>query len=115
MLIAPKVDAPNLFHMLEAGGEPLRVRAETFEYERTQDLLPAFATFFAASLERGLAKGLPRQYQPTDDRLVALRGRVDMKSQVRAGGLPLPVACNFDEHTADTQLNRLLRGAAAGF
>ena len=61
ILIRPKVPAANLFHMLEAGGAAVPVGAELFEYERTGDLLPAFATFFASVLERAVAKGIPRK------------------------------------------------------
>jgi len=111
ILITPKVRAANLFHMLEAGGEALPVQSEIFEYERTGDLLPAFATFFASVLDRAVAQGLPRQYREIDERLIALRGRVDVKAQVKMGGLPIPVACRFDEHTADTPVNRIAKAA----
>lgn len=111
LLIRPKVTAANLFHMLEAGGRSVGVRSELFAYQRTGDLLPAFATFYASVLERSLARGLPKEYVAQNDRLVALRGRVDIKQQLRVG-LPVPVACAFDEHTADVQVNRIARGAA---
>lgn len=110
LLIRPKVTAANLFHMLEAGGRSVGVRSELFAYERTGDLLPAFATFYASVLERGLARGLPKEYVSKNEKLVALRGRVDIKQQLRAG-LPVPIACTFDEHTADVQVNRIVRGA----
>ena len=111
ILVTPKVKAANLFHMLEAGGEPVPVQSEVFEYERTGELLPAFATFFAAVLDRAVAQGLPRQYREIDERLIALRGRVDVKAQLKMGGLPIPVACRFDEHTADTKVNRIAKAA----
>jgi len=41
ILIVPKVPTANLFHLLEAGGRPLAVGAEVFDYERTKDLVPA--------------------------------------------------------------------------
>ena len=60
ILVTPKVKAANLFHMLEAGGDPVPVQSGIFEYERTGDLLPAFATFFAAVLDEvGLQLVLP--------------------------------------------------------
>ncbi len=111
LLIRPKVPAANLFHMLEAGGTPVPVRPETFDYERSGDLLPAFATFFAAGLERAVARGIPRRYEEIEDRLVALRGRVNVKEQLKLGSLPLPVACRYDEHTADIQVNRISKAA----
>jgi 5-methylcytosine-specific restriction enzyme subunit McrC len=111
ILVTPKVKAANLFHMLEAGGEPVPVQSEIFDYERTGDLLPAFATFFASVLDRAVARGLPRQYREIDERLIALRGRIDVKAQLKMGGLPIPVACRFDEHTADTPVNRIAKAA----
>ena len=111
ILVTPKVKAANLFHMLETGGDPVPVQSGIFEYERTGDLLPAFATFFAAVLDRAMVRGLPRQYRELDERLLALRGRVDVKAQLKMGGLPIPVACRFDEHTADTKVNRVAKAA----
>ena len=112
VLVTPKVSTTNLFHLLEAGGEALEVGAEHFEYDRTKDLAPSFATFYARHLERGLSLGIPRSYVEQEERLGTIRGRVDIPAQRRATGLPLPLHCRFDEHTADIRLNRILRAAA---
>jgi 5-methylcytosine-specific restriction enzyme subunit McrC len=37
---------------------------------------------------------------------------VDLPAQLRLAGVLIPVECRFDEYTADTRLNRILRGAA---
>ena len=112
LLIRPKVEAANLFHMLEAGGSALGIGAGIFDYQQTHDLLPAFATFYARLLERTFARGIARQYLQQEDRLVTIRGRVDTKAQLRLAGLSLPVACTFDDYTSDIALNRLVRAAA---
>jgi len=111
VLIRPKVDAANLFHLLEAGGEALDVRDEDFDYGRTGDLVPAFATFFVRHLERALARGVARRYDERSERMPSIRGRVDLRAQLREGGLPLPANCVFDEHSANTQLNRIVAAA----
>jgi 5-methylcytosine-specific restriction enzyme subunit McrC len=110
VLIRPKVTDANLFHLLEVDGDPIDPGAELFDYA-SGDLVPAFATFFVRHLERALGRGLRRSYVEVDEWLSGIRGRVDLRTQVMAGGLPLPVACRYDEHTPDTQLNRILLGA----
>lgn len=113
ILIRPKVPVENLFYLLEASGKPLDIaKNEVFDYDKFPDVIPAFATFYARHLERALAGGVPRAYREFQDRLPGIRGRVDLPTQRRLAGLTLPAECRFDEYTADTQLNRILRGAA---
>jgi 5-methylcytosine-specific restriction enzyme subunit McrC len=112
ILVTPKVSSANLFYLLEAGGRSLDIGAEQFDYDRTKDLVASFATFYARHLERIASQGIPRSYVEHDDRLLGPRGRVDLPPQRRSTGLPLPVACRFDEYTADVPLNRVLREAA---
>lgn len=112
VLIKPKVGTANLFHLLEAAGRGLPLGPELFDYETTGDLIPAFATFFARHAQACLGRGIERQYLITKEMLVTLRGRIDLDGQVSLAGLPVPVACEYDEHTADTALNRLVKGAA---
>ena len=83
-----------------------------FDYDRTSDLVPSFATFFARHLEQALAQGIPRAYQEQQERMSGIRGRIDLPAQQCLAGLPLPVECRFDDYTADIPLNRILRGAA---
>jgi 5-methylcytosine-specific restriction enzyme subunit McrC len=110
VLIRPKATDANLFHLLEADGEPIAPGPELFDY-RTGDLVPAFATFYVRHLERALSRGLRRAYVEEEERLYGIRGRVDLRAQLAGRGLPVPVACRFDEHTPDTHLNRILLGA----
>jgi len=112
ILIKPKVTTANLFHLLEAGGEALDTGPEIFDYDVTGDLLPAFATFYARHLEATLGHGIVRAYCPVDERLVAIRGRIDVRAQLSNLGLPLPVACRFDDYSADITLNRVVKAAA---
>jgi 5-methylcytosine-specific restriction enzyme subunit McrC len=111
LLVRPKVSDANLFHLLEAGGQALEVRPEVFEYERTNDLGPSFATFFARVAETALGRGVHRAYEEREEPLVAIRGRVLVEAQQRQLGLPLPIACRYDEYTADIPLNRIVKAA----
>lgn len=111
VLIRPKVAGANLFHMLEADGCSLQIDSAAFEYDVTGDLLAAFSTFFARVLAQALVSGLPRVYVGESDLLLSVRGRIDVTHQTRLGGLPLPVACDFDEHTTDSQLCRIVLAA----
>jgi len=111
LLIRPKVSLENLFTMLSAGMPAEAWRREVFAYGTDRNLLPALAAFFARTLQRALATGLRRDYRPEHERLVALRGRLDMAGQFRHPGLVSPLACSFDEYTADIDENRYLRAA----
>ncbi len=112
VLVRPKVSNANLFHLLEAGGEALDVRPEAFEYDRTGDLVPSFATFFARVAETALGRGVHRAYDEREEPLLALRGRIAVATQQRQLGLPLPISCRYDEYTADVPLNRIVKAAA---
>lgn len=112
VLVRPKVSNANLFHLLEAGGEALDVRPEAFEYGQTADLVPSFSTFFARIVETAFARGIHRAYEEREVVLSGIRGRVDLNAQQRRLGLPIPVACRFDEYTGDVPLNRIIKAAA---
>lgn len=47
----------------------------------------------------------------TPQRLVALRGRIDLAAQFTRTGVAVPVACRYDNYTADIAENRYLRAA----
>lgn len=111
LLIRPKVKAANLFHMLEPDGQALTIGVDLFDYEANRDLLSAVATFFSRLVEWTFVRGVSRDYLERDERLVTVRGRVDVKEQLRILGLPLPLACRYDEHSVDVRVNRVVRAA----
>jgi len=112
ILIRPKIRPENLFLLLEAGLPPKAWRQESFDYATSADLLPSIIAFFARTLANTLARGLLRSYRREEERLVALRGRIDVASQFRQAGAPLPVACRYDEYTPDIFENRYVKAAA---
>ena len=111
VLIRPKIRPENLFLLLEVGLDPDAWRREAFDYATSADLLPSVIAFYARTLETTLARGLLRSYRHTEERLVALRGRIDMAGQFRQAGIRVPVACRFDEYTSDIAENRYLKAA----
>ena len=112
ILIRPKIRPENLFLLLEAGLPHKAWRQESFDYTTSTDLLPSIIAFFARTLANTLARGLLRSYRPEEERLIALRGRIDVASQFRQAGAPLPVACRYDEYTPDIFENRYVKAAA---
>ncbi|MYG93834.1 MAG: hypothetical protein F4138_02410 [Acidimicrobiia bacterium] len=111
VLIRPKIRPENLFLLLEVGLAPDAWRQEVFDYETSADLLPSLVAFYTRTLETTLARGLLRSYRHTEERLVALRGRIDTVGQFRQAGIQVPVACRFDEYTPDIAENRYLKAA----
>lgn len=111
VLIRPKIKLENLFLMLEVGLRPQAWRQEAYEYALSSNLLPSMAAFYARTLETTLARGLLRSYRPHEEKLVALRGRVDVSARFRQTGIQVPVPCRYDEYTTDIAENRYLKAA----
>lgn len=112
IVIRPKVRLENLFAMLGVGLPPQAWQREQFAFETSRDLLAALSQFFARALHEATARGLIRAYRREDERLVAMRGRIDIADQIRRPALQSTIACTFDEYTADVMENRLLKAAA---
>ncbi|WP_428115001.1 McrC family protein [Candidatus Poriferisodalis sp.] len=112
VIVRPKIKPENLFVLLEVGLPPEAWRQEAADYASTNELLPALVSFFARTAETTLARGLFHHYRRQEDDLLALRGRIDFVRQFRRGGVLVPMACSWDEFTADVDENRCLRTAA---
>lgn len=112
LLIRPKVPLHSLFLLLDVGLPPEAWKSATFAFGTDANLLAAMAMFYARTAEQAVGRGLRRDYRHEEDRLVTLRGRVDIAGQLRTPGVVSPVACRFDEYTADILENRVLKAAA---
>lgn len=110
-LIRPKIPPQNVFVMFDIGLPENAWHSEQFGYGTEGELLPAVVAWFARNVERTLGRGLIRNYRHHEDELVAIRGRIDVPRMLARGGLALPVACQFDEFSADTAENRYLKSA----
>ena len=113
VLVRPKIPLRNLFLLLEVGLREQDWRDEAVGYETNSDLLPALVSFFARTTETTLARGLYHSYREQRDRLVALRGRIDIARQLAQPGVVIPVACKFTEFTADLIENSYLKAAVS--
>ena len=113
VLVRPKIPLRNLFLLLEVGLRERDWHDEAVRFEKTGDLLPALVSFFARTTETTLARGLYHSYQEQHDRLVALRGRVDIARQLARPGVVIPTACKFTEFTADLIENSYLKAAVS--
>ena len=113
VLVRPKIPLRNLFLLLEVGLREKDWRDEAVRFETTGDLLPALVSFFARTTETTLARGLYHSYREQRDRLVALRGRVDIARQLAQPGIVIPTACRFTEFTADLIENSYLKAAVS--
>jgi len=113
VLVQPKIPLRNLFLLLEVGLREQDWHDEAVRFETTGDLLPALVSFFARTTETTLARGLYHSYREQHDRLIALRGRVDIARQLTQPGVVLPTACRFTEFTADLIENSYLKAAVS--
>ena len=113
VLVRPKIPLRNLFLLLEVGLRERDWRDEAVRFETTGDLLPALVSFFARTTETTLARGLYHSYREQRDRLVAMRGRVDIPRQLAQPGVVVPMHCKFTEFTADLIENSYLKAAVS--
>ena len=113
VLVRPKIPLRNLFLLLEVGLRDRDWHDEAVRYETTLDLLPALVSFFARTTETTLARGLYHSYREQRDRLVAMRGRVDIARQLDQPGVVIPMHCKFTEFTADLIENSYLKAAVS--
>lgn len=111
LLIRPKINPENLFLLLEPGLPPSAWRQEAFRYDVSSDLLPSVIAFFARTVETTLGRGVLRAYRRREELHVALRGRLDVAGQFRRAGVIAPLACRYDDFSADIVENQILRAA----
>ena len=73
-------------------------------------MLSVFVRLFLEDLLRLTKRGLARHYQPVEDNLPCLRGRVQFAKHIRHNvANDARFYCEFDEFTADRPVNRLIR------
>lgn len=112
VIIEPKVPVTNFLFLLGFLGRAPRFTGR-LELGRTPDLLSAMQAVYARALDDALRYGLVRGYRDCRDELVVPRGRIDALGLVarRFGVIP-PISCDYQEFTADIEVNRRLLAAA---
>lgn len=111
--IAPKVPISRLFHLLAVSQQWGEWRDELVRLDQVTDLYPAVAEAFSALAVHALRGGVLRDYREVQSAEPTIHGRWLVGEQIRRRyGMPLPAELRFDEFTADTPANRLIRSAA---
>lgn len=112
LLIQPKIALDNLFFLLGYGAGLTSWRPDPFPFTEEPDLLRAIGWVLDAEVRKAVRGGLVRGYQPREETLPTLRGRIDVAAQVGARQhQPYPLECRYDEYTADIELNRMVKAA----
>jgi 5-methylcytosine-specific restriction enzyme subunit McrC len=111
LIIRPKAGLQNVFYLM--GIERPRDWWSNDEVDLLvhRDLFAGIARLLAHTIERAIGRGVQHGYVERRERLVALRGRVDLREQLRRPCIPVPTSCRYDDYTADTKLNQLIRAA----
>lgn len=117
LLIEPKVELDVAVHMLgetlaSGGALPSLGPGETVH--RQTDLTAAVAAWFSRLTLPVVERRLRRRYQLHEADLVAVRGKIEVAPSIRTifRTFPPQQHCSFDEFTADTLENRMLRAAS---
>jgi 5-methylcytosine-specific restriction enzyme subunit McrC len=112
VVVQPKIPISRLLFLLEYTADPAAWRGEDAFLGSAPDLVSAMAGLFSRLTERALAQGLLSGYRSVDDYAYAVRGRVDLATQLRRRpGLMLPLAVSYQEFDEDIVENRLLAAA----
>ena len=111
LIVRPKAGLQNVFYLM--GIERPRDWWSNDEVDLLvhHDLFAGIARLLAHTVERAIGRGVQHGYVERREPLVALRGRVDLREQLRHPCTLVPASCRYDDYTADTKLNQLIRAA----
>lgn len=103
----------NLAWMIEASNfDEITASPPSAAGELPDCYMDWLAWLFADRLCRELSVGVHRAYEPHEGHLTQVRGRINFSEQIRQQGWRRNrLACNWDEFTSDTALNRIFRAA----
>ena len=110
--VRPKVGLDNLFHLLGVDTALWKVGTGQADYGiDDEDVSSALVRLLCREVDRLTSRGLLHGYVEHHERLMSLRGRVDLNAVMRRPWEPMPVPCSFDEFVPDVFVNRALRRA----
>lgn len=104
-----KISIANIFGMWEvATGVSVEFDwAHTVDLASLDEAYSRLAGAFVLRVRRLMTLGLYRTYEKREDRLLALRGRLNIGQHLKQSWSPV-LPCNFEEHEADNVHNRLI-------
>ena len=117
--ILPKIEGDNipvrhaLVHMIaETRGFHPGVGDAGLMGVQHQNLLDCLVQVHGRQMLAAARRGIPRRYAPRRDDLPTLRGRLDVRRQfTRFAYRADRIACDYDELSVDTPLNRVLKAS----
>jgi 5-methylcytosine-specific restriction enzyme subunit McrC len=108
--IRPKIDIRRVIGLLEWSPTRVAWRDDVVNLRGDDDLLTAVVEAFTRLTGAAMAHGLIQGYRTVDEALTVVRGRIREADQMkRRFALPVPIEVRYDDFTADTPENRLLR------
>ena len=110
-VIKPKIEMANVLALLDVDLNTLHWGDDQFDYKSTDGLLVSIVRLFSRALEIAMSRGLRHDYVAREERISAIRGRIDFPAIARRPGALIPIPCKFDEYTSDIRLNQLLHSA----
>jgi 5-methylcytosine-specific restriction enzyme subunit McrC len=113
LIVRPKAGLQNVFYLMGIERPRDWWSNEEVDLLVHHDLFAGIARLLAHTIERAIGRGVQHGYVERRQPLVALRGRVDLREQLRHPCTPIPTSCRYDDYTADTKLNQLLKAALA--
>lgn len=110
--VRPKVPLDNLFYLLGVGDESWTLDPTVASFgARDDDIAEAVVRLFAVEVDRLTSRGLLHGYVTEEERILAVRGRVDMTAVMRRPWERTPVPCRYDEFVPDIWVNQVLVAA----
>ncbi|MFJ6408534.1 McrC family protein [Streptomyces hydrogenans] len=114
--IMPKTPVGRLFFLLGFSLDPARAwrdsREGSVDTGAYDDIVPALAHAVERRIDSALRQGVLQGYREMEETALVVRGRLREAEQVRRHfGRTPPVEIRHDAYTADTDENRILRGA----
>lgn len=115
--ITPKTPVGRLFFLLGYSLDPERAwrdgREGPVDTGAHDDVVPALAHAVERQIDAALRKGVLQGYREVEESALTVRGRLREAEQIRRHfGRTPPAEIVYDEFTADTAENRILRAAA---
>ncbi len=112
--IRPKLPIERVLFLISYAMDPSHWDEKSFGFGKESSLIEAMVPGFVRRIRHAFRQGVLQGYQPTDDSLNVIRGRLRFGDQIRRrfGRFP-PAEVNFDEFTDDIDVNRMIKAAIA--